>query len=672
MSEELWWKKPLRIFQTNLQAKDAPLMDPAKIAAETEALGANALVFNVGGIYAWYRSKVPFHHINEYLPADRDLLEQIITECHKRNIKFIARFDFSKVEDSVYQRHPEWFVQYADGTTRIYGKDRPGSWSLLVTTCLNAGYRNEEVAVPVLEEVLGKYEIDGVFFNAPHYEYCLCDICRRKYHERYGTELPEFKDYSAISWKIPEGLEDWQAQCIKDNMALMQRTVRRRAPHVPLIMYYTGQRCDHLADKAGTGDLIVAESQNVLSRGHARPPFWYPAISMKMGRSLEDYSMPIGMIHTCPGMDWRHTGIPTPEFEFWMSQIPANGGTLWQSATGVPDTIGDKRILKSVGKLNQMIAKVENIMHGAQSAAQLLLLWEGHPEGLAEGLFNTQLHFDIACGAQVTKNKLGRYNAVIVPDGFPMTSEISLLLKEYVSLGGKLLVESGRPDENLREVLGTGENMFRSSYLTASYLKFRDPLLKKGLEETEYVTHRGETWYCRPQEGTRTLATLVPPFAPLDAVGAPPERATILSPDTDIPLVLENTYGKGKAIYLPFRLGHLIEEYGLNDHNILLGNLISLLNPEPNFRMKGIAGLQASVWRNGNTTVVHLVNGVGQRPLKTNIPLQGLEFDIELPSEAKSVRPLIEDAEVTYSVSGRTLHVVLDKLTLWNAIQIDW
>lgn len=674
MTKELWWKQPLRILQTNLQVKDTPLMDPVKIVEEIELSGSNALVFNVGGIYAWYPSKVPFQHVNEYLPAGRDLLEEVITECHKRNIRFIARFDFSKAEDMVYQQRPDWFVRYADGSTRMYGKDRPGNWSLLVTTCLNAGYRNEEVAVPVIEEVLDRYDIDGIFFNAPSYEFCRCDTCQQKYIARYGIEMPEFSDYGAASPGLPEGLkEDWPSACVKDNIKKIYGLVKERAADVPVILYYNGPGSRSLSDRIATADLICSESQDVLSRGCSNiPAFWHPAVNMKVGRSVENYPMPLGIIHSCPGMDWRHTGLPTAEYEAWMCQIPANGGSLWHSVTGFADTISDKRIFESIGRINRMIMKIEHVMQDAHSEAELLLLWDGHAGGLAGGLINLQRPFDVACGDQLTAGRLSRYKAVIAPEGFTITEEISLLLKEYVRLGGNLLVESGKPDKNLREILGTGERMSKSNYLIASYLRFRNATLQKGLENTPLIAHRGTTWYCRPEDDTTTLATLVPPFAPPDAVGSPPERASILCPDTDIPLVLEKKYGKGKAIYLSFGLGSLIREYGLNEHTLLLDNLVSMLIPEPNFRMKGIPGLQTSVWRNGNKAVVHLVNGVGQRPLAVNIPIYDMSFEIKVPSQVKSVKPVLEDTGISYKLSGGNLHVTVDKLTLWNAILIEW
>ena len=82
MEKNVWWKEPMRVLQYNLQVKDTPLMDAKKLAEQTVELAANVVVMNVGGIYAWYKSEVPYHHINEYLPAEGDLLADLIEEFH--------------------------------------------------------------------------------------------------------------------------------------------------------------------------------------------------------------------------------------------------------------------------------------------------------------------------------------------------------------------------------------------------------------------------------------------------------------------------------------------------------------------------------------------------------------------------------------------------------------
>lgn len=214
-----------------------------------------------------------------------------------------------------------------------------------MSTCINGGYRNEELAVPVIREALERYEIDGVFFNAPGYVYCQCSHCHKKYKGLYGTELPSTS---------AELASDFAARCFDDNLGRMYQEIKAARPEVPMILYYNLHR-DNLEQRVSITDMLCTEPQDVLSLGHTRiPEFWQPALSIKVGRSVPGRPDPFGIVHSCPGMDWRHTGLPPAEYRFWLSQIPANGGQLWHSLTGIPDTITDKRILRTVTEVNRM------------------------------------------------------------------------------------------------------------------------------------------------------------------------------------------------------------------------------------------------------------------------------------------------------------------------------
>ena len=193
MEKRVWGKDLQRVIQYNLQVRDTGSMEPEEMAEDARRLGADAVVLNVGGIYAWYESKVPGHHINEFLPEGRKLLEELIDACHRRKIAVIGRFDFSKAEDRVYLEHPQWFVKDPQGKPAIYGGQRMGAWSLLVSPCINGGYRGEAFAGRVLEEALRLLKLDGIFFNAPHMEDCWWENCQRKYQKMYHKELPQKK-----------------------------------------------------------------------------------------------------------------------------------------------------------------------------------------------------------------------------------------------------------------------------------------------------------------------------------------------------------------------------------------------------------------------------------------------------------------------------------------------
>ncbi|WMJ88925.1 alpha-amylase family protein [Anaerocolumna sp. MB42-C2] len=677
MVKKTWWQKPLRIIQYNLQVKDTPMMNPKKIAEDLKELEANAVVLNVGGIYAWYPSKIKYHHINEYLPTEYDLLEELLRECHNLDIKVIARFDFSKTDDYVYLEKPSWFVCDTDKKPRIYGKDRMGEWSLLVTTCVNGGYRNEDLAMPVVKEVLDNYKIDGIFFNAPHVEECHCGVCKSKYFNLYGKELPESKE---------DFEPDWASICLRDNIGKIYGLVKEIRPEVPVILYYSTfeeggkNRIDNLDDRYATADLICTEAQDVLSKGFKRiPQSWKPALNMKIGNSMDNTPNPFGIIHSSPGMDWRHTGMPIAEYLYWMSQVPANKGNIWHSLTGFNDTISDKRILHSVGLVNKRIKKCEPFMEDAVSLAQVLLLWNGSEAamGWAEAMMNTQYQFDLLDELHLSLDKLKAYPVVLVPDNFNLTREVVTLLQDFVSDGGKLILENTneRMLTELADFIGIKQDKTTSPPLLASYIRFEaeGQGLKNSLNEVELLPHREKVLYCTPGTGTRTLLTLVPPFAPMDGVGAPPERASMCISHTDLPLCTLRDYKKGQVLFLPFELSKLALEYKFNEYYTLMKNCLDLmLGEQKQFSMDMVGGLQAMVYGGKERIMIHLVNGIGQRPLANNIPYHNLQLRIKPTSlkQINDVTSVIGESKINWEEKDGYITINLEQLDFWDMILI--
>ena len=679
--DKAWWRKPLRIIQPNLQVADTDKIEPRRLAGQLEELGANAVVFNVGGIYAWYDTEVPYHTRNPFLEKGRDLLQEVISELHSRNIRFIARYDFSKADDNVWLRRPQWFVRDAEGRPETIGAMRPGPWPLLMKTCINSGYRNEGAAERILVESLRRYGIDGVFFNAPGYEFCRCEMCRSKYAKLYdGAELPETR-------KLLE--KDFPLRCMTDNMRRLNATIKSVKPDVPTILYYDLYR-DRLEERAEIADLICAEPQDILSLGWQHiPEFWKPALSMRFGRSAQGHGLPapLGIVHSCPGMDWRHTGLPPAEYRFWMAQVPANGGQIWHSLTGIPDTIGDKRILEQVAGLNRDVAKVEALMDGAQQEQEIALLWNSAPsaEGWAEALIQARMPFAVLPAEAAEQGAMKDYKAVIVPEGFAWTDALLAAAENFVREGGGLLTEGALPDgggsaASPTKLIGIAENSVRSEELQAAYIRFepegKDHALRAGLQSTELLPLRGRVSYCETDQqdsSVTVLATLVPPFSPPEAVGAPPERASLPVPRTDLPLIVAKEPGQGRSLYLSFSLSRLIADYKLQDHYRLAANSVRwLLGKAPAIETNERPGLQLTVFRKNEERLVHLVNGAGRRPLTAILPLHDVELSLTTENDPGSYAAecLISGERPEISVRGGKLIVQIAKLSSWECVRV--
>ncbi|MCK4746783.1 MAG: family 10 glycosylhydrolase, partial [Bacteroidales bacterium] len=149
-------EEPIRLVQTNLRETDSDL-DPVALAEQIENFPANTVLFGMGGIRAHYQTRLEDHIKSDYLPDNRDLVAEMIHEVHKRDMRFIGRFDFSRTEEEIYKAHPDWFILKSDGNPL---KDHNG----LHNTCINGGYYREHI-FRILTEALTDYELDGVFFN---------------------------------------------------------------------------------------------------------------------------------------------------------------------------------------------------------------------------------------------------------------------------------------------------------------------------------------------------------------------------------------------------------------------------------------------------------------------------------------------------------------------------
>jgi len=186
--------EPIRWVQTNLRQSDENL-DAKHLVDQLADMRANVLLFGMGGIVAYYPAKIPFHYASPDLPPSRDIFGEVLRECHRRNIRLVGRFDFSKTQKQVYDAHPEWYFRKANGDPVIYNG--------LYSTCINGGYYRDQ-AMKILTEALENYDVDGLFFNmfgnqsrdysGHEVGLCHCDNCGRRYAEMFHKSIPDRED----------------------------------------------------------------------------------------------------------------------------------------------------------------------------------------------------------------------------------------------------------------------------------------------------------------------------------------------------------------------------------------------------------------------------------------------------------------------------------------------
>ena len=270
------------------------------------------------------------------------------------------------------------------------------------------------------------------------------------------------------------------------------------------------------------------------------------------------------------------------------------------------------------------------------------------------------------------------YEAVILPDSFPLSDDTVEILENYVRNGGHLLMEktSAEGFAPLRKLAGCLPEYEESSELSAAYLciETEDPVIRRDLHDLCYIPLSGKVLYLRPDEHSETLFSLVPPFAPMDAVGAPPERASLAAERTKLAMALYHPFGKGFVITLAFELSRLLPAYHLEDHHLLLRNLIYYSAPGHLFELaENTAGILANIWYSGNHILIHLINGIGKRPRIGHFPVNDLSFRLFLPEgrSIKAVKSVIEETYVDWEAVRNSCFITVEKLDIWDMIDVE-
>jgi hypothetical protein len=620
-----WWKRPYRMVQTNLRQPDA-LYNQKKLAREVKAFGADVLLYNIGGIYAFYPTKLELHAVNPMMKGDA--LGAAIEAAHAEGIALVGRFDMSKATRLAYEAHPEWFVHNIKGEALEYN----GTYQ----ACVNGGWY-QDYALDIITESLGQYDVDGVFFNmfgytnftySGHYfGICVCHNCRTRFRQMYGRELPLKEDFSDPNYADYLEFKDKTALELRSKV---YRHIHKVAPKVAM----TGHR--------GDSDLIRLETQRAVNRPQPEWPY-QAGEQARWGRAYGQGKTVSSTSANFIDFAWRFVSETGGYQLVRAAQQIASGATLDFYLLGVMEQ-DDKTAFPDTSRLFKWHAANERHYTGLTSGARIGLYHShanvpGHGastyskrtasgedaeaafRGAYRALAEARLPFDLvsdeiivrADGAKV----LGQYQAIVLPNVACLSDAEAKALDAWVKGGGVLLAtgETGLYNEKgvprakpaLESLPITGMPMARQNMKGAYFrvgpgeLPIPADVRLLMLDKTYYVA--------QPAKDAETLLTLLPPQR-----FGPPE---LCFPDfeSSLPGAIIGKHGRGKAIYVPWHADVLYYRDSLPHTRTFLTDLVARNIAAAPARVEGRGSLELTVQHQAATgmTLVHLINYGGQR-----------------------------------------------------------
>jgi hypothetical protein len=600
---------------------------------------ASMVVFNVGGIEAFYDTKLPFQHKSPYLNYDRDLVSEIIKRCHEKGIKFIARFDMSKVNESIAAQKPEWLYVGTDGNIVNYNGE--------VHTCLNGGYQQEYV-FEILKEAITRYPFDAIFFNMGGYQtsdysqvnhgICQCQNCKKRFRDLTGLKLPERPDMNDPAYRKYR-----EFQTITSNE--LDQRVRSFIKNLNPNLVFQHRVGEILRSESGTGYTSGAD--------------WNYHATENVKRTLNSFKdqTPNDTYNYLMGMDYRHTATSPNIGRIYIAEQMLNGAGPGIYLMGKIETQVDRVFLPTLNEMFGFHKKNEKLFTNVQSLARVGLIMGSGREyrGIMKLLIEEHIMYDLIQTSAIVSDRLPRkledFDALILSNFTNMDDNFISLIDNYVKNGGKLLAtgfpgidtDNGGIVNNIGlQSLGVISDSEVFSQPRSTYLKVMEndkiQLGQNELKDFDVIMMNSRFLKCKTSGKTKNYLRLVP-----NTMHGPPEKCYFTEKDvTEFPGVIENEYGNGKAVFIPWLIGSQYEWKGNNGQRALfkatLNNLLKIQNAlttdaSPLIEISHLGN------RNGSFEWVGMINHSGQigDVFREPIPIYNTSIKLKPIKPVKSI-----------------------------------
>jgi hypothetical protein len=679
MNEGAWWRQPRRAFQHLLRERDAIGLKPAELIAEARAMSAEVYLSMGAGFSAWYPTALRSQQVNPHLAGD--FLGGVVDAAKRQNMRVIARVDISKGRAAWLARDPQWFVRRPDGSPSLV-------WDL-PQICATGPYWQHE-AFAILAELLARFQVDGFFFNYFNVTRCHCARCETIVRAATGESVP------APGTRSP-AYERWRQAYLADYLSRLRAFAKARAPSVALIPYH------HLRDgwdyraMARHSDVVSAQCSNPLVANPIDPqPQWahWGAEEARLARAVKPDAAPL-LVHSGSAFfASRQTAIPPDRLVRSMIEAAAHGASAMPAINGrlVQD---DARAIPAIDGFMRHLADNARWYRDLGSCARIALIraqasidWgpdrgraagdpasPGHVaefRGCFEMLMRLRYPCDVLPDGGLDRESLARYAAVIAPAVSCLDGADAAALDAYVAGGGTLILTADFAAADQDGVALQAPALAAMPHLPGAarhvaggYLRIADPDLRAALGGIPHVGVDGEMWTPRLGEGDPELDLLLlgpfqnnaPEFTFVEGAGVEPGLIGL-------------THGKGRVLWLPWRIGALFHVYGVADYAAVFGRLLARAAGAPPVRSDAPASVACVLASHPDGAVLHLINGATMqgKPLSTTTPIAG--FEVELSLRAARAIDLAARCELALERRGESVALKINRLDSFAAIAL--
>jgi len=685
---ESWINERSRLYwydQYALNEQDSAFAryDPDRIAEEMASTGADIVALyatNQFGI-AYYPSRIWPQHPGL---KGRDYFGEVLARLREHGIKVIAYTNWldSKhagwnmipmgAEDGPASREQplaSW-AQPAEPDGRIQAL-AGGGW---LCPCFNSPQRQQ--VVDIAREICERYHPDMFHLDMlMNHHVCVCKYCRPTLEKICGG-AGITQEAVTTNWRE---YVDWRCESASSIISEVSAVVRENGVmtahnaftplSVPAMLGLDETWLDAI-------DIYLSECFDAFLSPSS--DLNATSVNIRLHRAL---GKPSWILRTSTPLHFGHWPITKAQWLVYASACKANGAKAF-GPCGIgayPDTTSAKRLLGNVKAGFDFYMADADLDEDATPDAKVALVfswatrkyygagahdnWLKEFMGWARLLIEEHIPYEIVAAERVTSAKdLAGYQLLALPNTANLGDTFCAAVRDYVRGGGSITATA---ETSLYDEKGKRRGDFALSDLFGATCE--------GGSERNFAIERP----AEPEPACGVLQNIEPTgkvtarFRGVDPAGSVGGgRDPLPQAEAEGALVVENSFGNGRAQYIAFDVGRYYDTYGDAHIGEWMAELIGGVLPVRQFVLKAPRTVEANVWRQEqfDRTIVHLANRTVPWTMPTD-PLHELELEMPLPCPDPKVA--CRGANIVYRIDGGKLVVSIGKLEAYAAITIE-
>jgi hypothetical protein len=598
------------------------------------------------------------HHGHLYYNTDRaerhpglapglDLLGQQVEALHRQDIRAPIYISV-QCDEYAANQHPEWVARNADSSQVKWGSSvfKPG-WQILDMSTSYQDFLLEQTV-----EVLNRFKpVDGIFF----------DMCWDQ-----PSTTRSFIEQMKKRGADPESETDRLAyahELALNYMARFHKLVRDHSPGASV--YFNGRSFANLAEEIRFQEQVEIEA---LPTGG-----WSYLYFPKNVRFARTFNKPYLGMTARFHKSWADFGglKPYAALEYETSQMMAHGARCSIGDQLHPRGMLDRGAYDLIEPIYKRVADREPWLIDATPLTEIGLFQapgnagtnqlSGVDEGATRLLTQLKFQFDVVTNS----SDLSRYRLLILPDVVEVNPALATKLKAHLKAGGAILASgtSGLNVDGTRLLLPelgikpSGMSPFTATYFRAGEMIHRD---LPASDHVMYDTGARVT----PMRGTTMLAEVIEPYFERSwdhfssHFQTPPQKASGYAAATL----------NGKVGYICYPIFGAFARHGNYPYRLLVRNLIELLMPDPLLTLTAPTSTEATIMRQQNRTIVHLLQYCPERRTATLdliediVPLHDVPMTLKLAKKPKRAYLAPLEQPIPFTFKAGRVQILIPKI----------